>query len=86
MKPPRRFLRPPFVVVGRHGNRKSVRQYGPIQINAKRCKNLTGFRFGVLQAPADVPLDTIAHVVATQLSLARKRLILRLRLLEASPP
>ena len=78
MKPPRRFLRPPFVVVGRHDNRKSVRQCDPIQINAKRCKNLTGVRFGVLQAPADVPLDTIADAVAAQLSLARKRLILQL--------
>src|SRR5262249_19835092 len=68
----------PFVVVGRHGNRKWVRQYGPIQINAKRCKNLTGFRFGVLQALADVPLDTIADAVVAQLCLARKRLILRL--------
>src|SRR6516225_7599375 len=35
------FSRPPFVVVGRHGSRKSVRQCGPIQINAKRCRNLT---------------------------------------------
>src|SRR5258708_24949246 len=70
------FLRPPFVVVGRHGSRKSVRHCGPIQINAKRCKNLTvlAMRPG---SECAAGYRRPCHRAA-RLSLARKRLILRL--------
>src|SRR6266850_437909 len=79
LKPPH-FFRPPFVVIGRHRNRKSVRHCDSIQKNPKRCKNLTescSARGSDNLQRRRVPPQPASRAVTARLSLAGKRLILR---------
>src|ERR1700750_193648 len=54
-------MTPPLVVVERHRNRKSVPDCDAIQINAKRCKNLTCFDLRGTTAAPPYRSDALAY-------------------------